>query len=119
MTKWSEMGFDRCQAWSYSYKIIDVGKGVARKAVEAKNHGKKDAEERLHVAGRVTVNQLVRGRTYRSSFIHGEGAPRVMVGQDPLQDAHFEYSGEEIAQDSGGGEPPSGGDPDSPSSDES
>ena len=119
MTKWPEMGFDRCQAWSYSYKIIDVGKGVARKAVEAKNHGKKDAEERLHVAGRVTVNQLVRGRTYRSSFIHGEGAPRVMVGQDPLQDAHFKYSGEEVAQDSGGGEPPSGGDPDSPSSDES
>ena len=118
MAKWPEMGFDRCHVWSYSDKIIDAGEGFARKAVEAKRLGKKDAEEMLRVAGRVTVNQMVRGRRYGSSFIHGEGAPRVMAGQDPLKGAHFEYSGEEVAQDSGGGEPPSGGAPDSPSSDE-
>ena len=117
MAKWPEMGFDECHVWSYSDKIIDAGKGFARKALEAKRLGKKDAEEMLQIAGGVTVNWLKRGRRYMSNFIYDEGSTRVMTGQDPLQDTHFEYFVEGSAQDYGGGEPPSGGD--SPVSDES
>ena len=119
MAKWPKMGFDKCHMWSYDDKIIEAGKRFAHKALEAKRHGMSYAEEMLQAAGNITINQLKRGRRYKSSFIYDEGSPRAMTGQDPLQDTHFEYSKEGSAQDYGGGEPSSGGDPDSPFSDES
>ena len=120
MKKWKQMGFDRCHVWSYSDKIMGIAREFAGEAVKAKQLGSKDAEERLRVAGRVKVFRLMPGRSYLSSIVHDGGGPRVMTGQDPLQDAQFEHSGEEAARDSGGGgeEPPSGGGPDSSFADE-
>ena len=127
MGKWSKMGFDECDVWSYSNKIMDIATGFARKAAKAKRLDQKGAYEMLRVAGRVTVYLLVPGRRYRSKFIlDDDGVPKNLAGQETLQDAHFGDSEDKSVPDpvsdddgKGEGEPPSEGDPDSPSSDES
>ena len=78
LKKWPMMGFDKCEMWSYSKKIMDVARKFADEARQAKQFGKKGADKALDAASRVTVRRLEQWRNYRSDMVSGDDGPQAV-----------------------------------------